>query len=261
MAVINIGGEVNDANDGLLVRNPERIGNRKYGQRMFLSGQEQPFITIGSFAVVGPQIIPGVGTAAAYAAGEQMGTVISFLVPEVGTILDVRFHDLDDEGLDKELWLFNSSPTLAADNAAFTIGDADNANVVAVFLFSTWRDAANSQVGFTSNTPATYVTPAGKLWGALTELASYPDLAVEGIGGEDNYEIRYPAGINDAAASPTRPRSKKARIEEAGLGELVISVPLFPASTILPSPSAKTKTSASVSNLPNAVINSPTVMY
>ena len=99
-----------------------------------------------------------------------MGTAFSFPVPEYGSILEVRFHDRDDEGLNKELWLFKASPTLAADNAAFSIADVDNLQVVAVFVFSNWRDAVNNQIGLTSNTPVSYVATQGQLYGAVKTL-------------------------------------------------------------------------------------------
>ena len=41
MVLINTAGDPPDANDGVLVRNPERVGNRRWGQKMFLSGQER----------------------------------------------------------------------------------------------------------------------------------------------------------------------------------------------------------------------------
>lgn len=76
---------------------------------------------------------------------------------------------------------------------------------------------------------------SGKLWGALAELASYPDVAVEGVGGEDYYEIRYPPKADDGGRGvPQRGRSKAAKLREAGPGDLVVMVKLFPAKTVLP---------------------------
>ena len=121
---------------------------------------------------VGPLLVPGIAAAAAYAVNDQMGSVIAFTVPKEGTIVEVRFYDLDDEGLDKELWLFRSSVVLAADNAAFSLTDAGIMEVEAVFLISTWRDAVNAQVGLTANTPASYRAPAGVLYGALKTLGT-----------------------------------------------------------------------------------------
>lgn len=45
MPLINTAGTPVDANDGVLVKNPERIGNRRWGTKMFLSGQEQLLYT------------------------------------------------------------------------------------------------------------------------------------------------------------------------------------------------------------------------
>lgn len=122
--------------------------------------------------IIPPTQIPGIGAAAAYAAGEQMGTALCLEVPEKGTILEMRWHDLDDEGLNKEVWCFDYEPTLAADNAAFAIADSENMKVQAIFLFDTWRDATNNQVGFTTNTPAAYFVPEGKLWLAAKTMGA-----------------------------------------------------------------------------------------
>ena len=40
MPLINTTPGANDANDGVLTRNPERIGNRRWGTKVFLSGTE-----------------------------------------------------------------------------------------------------------------------------------------------------------------------------------------------------------------------------
>ena len=45
MALINITGAPPDANDGQIGQNVPRIGNRTYGQRVFLSGTEAPIET------------------------------------------------------------------------------------------------------------------------------------------------------------------------------------------------------------------------
>lgn len=46
MALINVTSPLGpDANEGRIVTNPERIGNRRYGQKVFLSGTEQPIAT------------------------------------------------------------------------------------------------------------------------------------------------------------------------------------------------------------------------
>jgi hypothetical protein len=117
---------------------------------------------------VGPFVVPGIVAAVAYAADEQFGTLFSFSAPSRGHIREVRFHDRDNEGLNKELWLFDSPVALAADNAAFALADADLLRVIGVLLFSTWYTATNNQIGFSPNIPAMYDLGDGtKIWGAL----------------------------------------------------------------------------------------------
>ena len=126
-----------------------------------------------------PFFVPGIGAAAAYASDDQFGAVFTFSAPAQGVIRDLRFHDRDNEGIDKEIWLFDVLPTLAADNAAFSLSDADNTHVIAVFAVTTWRLAVNNQIGFTANTPAAYTLSGvdmsvginpdanGTVWGAV----------------------------------------------------------------------------------------------
>lgn len=115
--------------------------------------------------------VPGIAPADAFDVGDQMGTVIVIEgVPPAGTIVEMKFHDLDDEGLDKEVWVFSANPTLAVSDAAFSIADVDNLSVLGVFAFTTWRDAVNNQVGMTANTPCSYRSPNGKLYLAVKTL-------------------------------------------------------------------------------------------
>lgn len=114
--------------------------------------------------------VPGITAADALDAGDQMGAVIRFgNIPNTGIIREIRYFDPDNEGIDKELWLFSGPPTLAASDAAFSLADADLYNVVGMFIISTWRSAANGQIGFTANTPCVYKLPEGgtTLYGAL----------------------------------------------------------------------------------------------
>ena len=44
--LVNVSSPIQtDANEGRIVPNPERMGNRRYGQKMFLSGTEVPIAT------------------------------------------------------------------------------------------------------------------------------------------------------------------------------------------------------------------------
>jgi hypothetical protein len=112
------------------------------------------------------QRVPGVGTGAAYLSGDAFGTMITFQVPLFGTISNVVFLDHDDEGLTKELVLFNRPFTATADNAAFAVSDGDLSYALDVVLINTFYDFTNNQMG--SGTPAlSYVAPLGRLYGQL----------------------------------------------------------------------------------------------
>ena len=121
---------------------------------------------------VGPIQILGITAAAAFTASDAMGSKLVIPVPVRGTIREIIFHDHDNEGIDKELWCLSQDFTAAADNAAFSLSDADNLNVVAVFLFSTWRTATNNQIGLTANTPADYEAPDGNLYCQVKTLGT-----------------------------------------------------------------------------------------
>lgn len=49
MVLLNLGGGPKDAEDGRIVDNPVRMGNRTYGQRVFLAGTERPLIVEEQF--------------------------------------------------------------------------------------------------------------------------------------------------------------------------------------------------------------------
>lgn len=123
----------------------------------YLQLSRRPVVPIAQRLIrIEPFIIPSIGTAAAYATDDAMGLMFRFTAPCQGIIREIAFHDFDNEGIDKEVWLFRSAPTLAADNAAFSILDVDCKQVIAVFAVTTWRAAVNNQIGFSSNTPAAY---------------------------------------------------------------------------------------------------------
>lgn len=111
---------------------------------------------------------PGIGTGAAYADLDAIGKQFSFIVPYSGIIQSAVYYDLDDEGLQVDLWLFNNEPsTDQTDNSAFALSDTDLLKVISVIQFSTFRDAANGQVSPKDNIGKAYVIPNRKMWGAL----------------------------------------------------------------------------------------------
>ena len=109
------------------------------------------------------QIIPGIVTGAAYAAGDAFGTTMVFNVPKVGTISNVIFIDKDDEGIDKELVLFSRPFVETADNSAFAPSDADLSYSLGVVSIDTFYNFTSNQIG--EATPAkSYVAPQGRIW-------------------------------------------------------------------------------------------------
>ena len=110
--------------------------------------------------------VPGLSFASAYTAADAFGTTMVFDVPTEGTIATAVFLDHDDEGIVKELVLFDREFTETADNAAFTVSDTDMRFCVGVVSFDVFYNFAVNQVG--QGTPAlAYVAPRGKLWGQL----------------------------------------------------------------------------------------------
>lgn len=77
----------------------------------------------------------------AYTSGDQLGTLLTFS-PALsnGTkfrVVNAKFLDAGDVLAATELWLFNSAVTLAADNAAFSVSDADMLTCQGVISWAT----------------------------------------------------------------------------------------------------------------------------
>lgn len=99
--------------------------------------------------------IPGIGTGSAYAAADAFGTAFALQgLPTRGTISTVVFLDHDDEGINKDLVLFQAEFTGTADNSAFAVSDDDLRNVVGVIRIANWFNFGSNQVGM--STPALY---------------------------------------------------------------------------------------------------------
>ena len=110
---------------------------------------------------------PGIVTGAAYADLDAIGVAWSFDVPRSGVIVSANYYDLDDEGLQVDLWLLRDAPTLQTDNSALTFLDGDIVKVTDVLQFTAFRDAANCQVSNLNNIGRAYVMPGRKMWAQL----------------------------------------------------------------------------------------------
>lgn len=124
--------------------------------------------------------IPGIVTGAAYADLDAMGVAFSIAVPYSGVIQTAIYYDLDDEGLQLDLWLLDSQPAIQTDNSALAFTDSDLQKVIpgSPLRFTTFADAANGQTSSLSNIGAGYCNPTRRLWiqaqarGALNIAAS-----------------------------------------------------------------------------------------
>ena len=121
--------------------------------------------TIGHPFTIPFQDIEGIVAGVAYASGDAFGgKFVIHGVPAVGYIDSVILLDLDDEGINTELWLFDSDFTATADNVAFAISDADLKKLLWVIRLTNFADAANNQVAESNNLDLPYIAPEGLLY-------------------------------------------------------------------------------------------------
>jgi hypothetical protein len=124
--------------------------------------------------------VTGVTTATtAYVAGDQVGTQITLanaarLSGGSGTIVGATLIDQSDITGAYDLVIFDSSVTLAADNAAFAISDADSLKIVALVQLAGAFDLTNNRVAQAYNLAIPYVCSGGtSLFAALITRAGH----------------------------------------------------------------------------------------
>lgn len=91
--------------------------------------------------------VPGIGTGAAYTAGEAFGTPFRFnnvfdAQKKSGTVVGAFILDLDDEGIQVDIPLFTRRITATTDNNAFAVTDNDLMycrGVVSITEFFNWN--------------------------------------------------------------------------------------------------------------------------
>lgn len=103
--------------------------------------------------------IPGIGAAVAYVSGDALGLAFTMKVPQSGIIHAAVFIDRDDEGIETDLVLFSKPFTATADNAEFTVSDADFENFIGTITFATWKNFALNQVSTAGAMGLAYVAP------------------------------------------------------------------------------------------------------
>jgi hypothetical protein len=88
----------------------------------------------------------------AYSNGDTLGTIFTVSGAAAssggfGHLRNIRINDYADIVASVTLFIYRSSPTLAADNAAWAVSDADNDNLVGQ-LFVTLADNGANRQGF-----------------------------------------------------------------------------------------------------------------
>ena len=125
-----------------------------------------PIVALGTTFVTDVIEIPGIVTAAAYQDGDAFGTKFKVAVPKDGVIATALLFGLDDEGIQKDIFLFEGDFVQTADNAAFAPTDADLLKSVGFITIDVFSNVAANQLGVAS--PALfYVAPQGFLWGQV----------------------------------------------------------------------------------------------
>jgi len=111
-------------------------------------------VNIGSIVQVTSKIdpspiveIPGITTASVYVAEDAFGEDFFIPVPKEGTISNVIFYDLDDEGINKELVIATTRFTKTADHDVFDISDIDLVKVIGIAYISTFSNFNSNQIG------------------------------------------------------------------------------------------------------------------
>lgn len=142
-----------------------------------------------------PAIIPDIG-AGAEGALDAMGTLFTINVPKAGILYSATYYDMDFEGTQVNLYLFNHQVTAIADNAAWTCSDADLPNLVAKLAFVS--PDTHGTAGYTfqlTNIGKAYTAPEGKLWiqaqcVAICTIAVTPRFQFQIISYDPNFEGR-----------------------------------------------------------------------
>lgn len=108
-----------------------------------------------------------------YSAGDQVGTLFTFAnaartTGGGGTIVGMTLIDSGDVLGAVDVAVFDSSVTLAADNAAFAISDADANKAVALIQLSGSVDIGSNRIAQATNLAVPYVCNGGtSLFGAV----------------------------------------------------------------------------------------------
>lgn len=88
-------------------------------------------------------------SASAYAALDQVGSLITIRVPESGILHSVSLYDPADQGSSLRVHFFKEIPALAGDNNVWSLSDGDTYNRFLALTFSTFEDDINNRSAYT----------------------------------------------------------------------------------------------------------------
>ncbi len=108
--------------------------------------------------------IPGITAGAAHAAGDALGTKFIIDTPKSGMLVSANLWDLDDEGLQIDVVLFDDDFTAVADDAAFSLSDADTKKAFYVVKFQAFEDFVNGQMSSVEGIYKSIKLPKGQCW-------------------------------------------------------------------------------------------------
>lgn len=118
--------------------------------------------------------VPGIGTGAAYADLDALGTLIEFPnlllrqsnpVRYTGTLESAVYYDLDDEGLQVDLHLYSRAVTSGTDNSAYAPADADALAYLGTVNFVAFHDLNTSRVSAVEDIGLLLVGESTSVWG------------------------------------------------------------------------------------------------
>ena len=121
-------------------------------------------------------VTPTLTVAGAYVSGDFVGTSATPLAFATavrisggsGIIHSAVLVDYAKQSIPIELWIFNATFTPPADNAAWSISDADALKCIAVITFDTWFASALNSVSFIGNIGKAFkLSGVTALYGAL----------------------------------------------------------------------------------------------
>lgn len=111
-----------------------------------------------------PIEIPGIVTGNAFDANDCFGIVFRIPVPKSGIIYSATFFDLDDEGTQVDLEIFNGQIPIIASDAAWAPTDGDMIKFITELAFVSFDDHINSQTSEITNIGKAYTAPTGEFW-------------------------------------------------------------------------------------------------